>query len=91
MQHPIIKRLENMAAEWKDQFDNPPDFPLSFSASAADKLLLNGMELCDIADIDPEALAFDVELLEIGPIRLRLDWPYNGKPRLFMEKEIPVA
>ena len=91
MKHPIINALENMAAEWKALFENPPALTLSFSVSAADKLLLNGLELCDMADIDPEGLAFDVEVLEIGPVRIRLDWPYNGKPRLLMEREIPEA
>ena len=89
MKNPIINRLENMVAEWKAQFDNPPEINFNFTVSEDDKLLLNGMELCDIADIDPEGLAFDVEVLKIGPVRIRLDWPNNGQARLFMEREVP--
>lgn len=91
MKNQIINRLENMAAEWKAQFENPPSLALTFSVSAADKLQLNGLELCDMAEIDPEALAFDVEVLEIGPVILRLDWPNDGPARLFIEREVPIA
>jgi hypothetical protein len=87
----ILERLEATIKGWKGQFDNPPDITLSFSVSAADKLLLNGLELCDMAEIEPEALHYDVEVLDIGPVWLLLDWPYNGKPRLFMEREVAVA
>lgn len=91
MKNPIINRLENMAAEWKAQFENPPALALCFSVSTSDKLQLNGLDLCDVADVDLEALAFDVEALEIGPVVLRLDWPHDGKPRLLMEREVPEA
>ena len=91
MKNQIINRLENMAAEWQAQFENPPALAFAFSVSAADKLLLNGLELCDMAEIDPKGLSFDVEVLEIGPVILRLDWPNDGPARLFMEREVPVA
>lgn len=84
----ILKSIEATTEAWRGQFDNPPDLSLSFSVSAADKLLLNGLELCDMAEIDPKGLSFDVEELTVGPVCLVLDWPFEGKPRLFMEKQV---
>ncbi len=87
----ILERLETIVREWKGLFENPPAVNLSFAVSANGKLQLNGLEICDMAEIDPEKLAYDFEVINLGPVWIVLEWPYEGKPRLLLEREIPAA
>lgn len=56
----LLTIFRGLAFEWRSQFDNPPDHPLDFTIQSGE-LYLNGVVICPVALIDPDAYAFNAE------------------------------
>lgn len=85
MKKNIISRLDEMAAEWKAQFDNPPDLPFVWSVDDKGILRLNGQSLCPASIVRP-CTCFDVEEMcfetKEGCINIDIDWPFEGDAQI---------
>lgn len=95
MQDSIITRMDALGSAWKQQFDNPPHLPLSWSLDAG-VLALNGVSVCPAASIATEGETYDVDQLSLplqdGSVEILIDWPFGGAARIaeiVTHKEVP--
>jgi hypothetical protein len=81
----LIARMERLSAEWKAQFDDPPEgLPLCWTVDADGVLRLDGRTVCRAADVTAGE-TYDVELLDLSlkdgrSARVKIVWPYAGQP-----------
>ena len=82
----IIKQLNVLIDEWKQQFDNPPkDFDVRFTLNTCNMLVLNNTVLCDIGNVVYDSMDYDIETLSFVDTNgfmyeIGIDWPYHKPP-----------
>jgi hypothetical protein len=91
----IINRLNKLTADWKAQFDNPPEeLSLAWSVDANGVLRLDGEGLCPVSIVRP-CTCFDVEWLRLetkeGCINIDIEWPYSGPASIGVIERVSCA
>lgn len=60
-----IKKLQDLAKEWANQFGSKAPMNIRFGHTAGNVLTVNGTALCPISEINADAATYDVEFLFI--------------------------
>lgn len=78
-----VEKLNRLVRSWRNKFDTPPTAPLVFALNEQDKLLLNDITICDVADVDERDCSCGLETFFIGShtnnafYRIKISWNFK--------------